>query len=79
MSNTYHRNQPISNHFYSFGTDGIGIHRLDERRANDRDLAATSRTGQGAGAIPALRRTLGSWLISAGERTLREPVPAPAS
>ena len=79
MSNTYHRNQPISNHFYSFGTDGIGVHRIEELRASEHELAATAGTSSRSGAIPALRRTVGSWLIAAGERTLREPAAAPAS
>jgi uncharacterized protein YdaU (DUF1376 family) len=79
MSNTYHRTQPISNHFYSLGTDGIGLHRIEERRASDREQAATSNTGTRAGAIPALRRTIGSWLIAAGERALAEPAVVPAS
>ncbi len=79
MSNTYHRTQPISNHFHAHGIDGIGIHRREEHLASERDLAAAGSTVNRPGAIPALRRTIGSWLISAGERTLREPVVAPAS
>ncbi len=72
MSNSFHHNQPISNHFYTWGTDGIGTHRIEERRAADRELAAAHATTRRSGIMTAMRRTVGSWLIAAGERTLNE-------
>jgi len=81
MSNTYHRNQPISSSFLSYGNDGIGIHRANEIRANEQQRVALTSRQPGSGTFAIARRRLGALLITAGERTLGEPAvtPIPAS
>lgn len=76
MNSRHHSySSPISDDFFTYGNEGIGLHHIEERRAAERERNRLA--GGRPRSIGAFRRRLGALLIAAGQDLRGDCVPVP--